>query len=153
MTGAAVNGGAVHLAPDHLAEIEAAAEAAYPEEACGLLIGASDPARGHWVNAIAPSKNVARPPRTRRFEVDPVLRIELERRLRDAPEAVIGVYHSHPDGPAVPSETDTKMIFDLALVWLITAVADGIATETTAHVPKPDRSGFAPVALYIKDAP
>lgn len=140
---------AVRLAPEHLRAIERAAEDAYPEEACGLLVGCSAPGEGYRVNAVEASANVAEPPRTRRFEVDPRLRLRLMRTLKDEPDDVIGVYHSHPDGSAAPSETDISMIFEPDMVWLITAVADGRAGATTGWRPAEDRSAFLPLELEL----
>ena len=72
-----------------------------PRECCGLLVGA----RSRVIVAV-PMRNLARG-RTR-YRVDPAAHIALQRLLRViAPEAsIVGVYHSHPHGPAVPSETD-----------------------------------------------
>ena len=139
----------VRLTHEQLRAIERAAEAAYPEEACGLLVGRSAPGGGYLVSAVEASANVAEPPRTRRFEVDPKLRLRLERELRESPDSVIGVYHSHPDGSAKPSETDISMIFEPAMVWLITAVADGRAGATTGWRPTDDGSAFTPLGLAL----
>ena len=72
-----------------------------PRECCGLLVGN----RGR-VAAAVPMHNVARG-RTR-YQIDPRAHITLNRVLRRvAPAlAVVGAYHSHPRGRAVPSETD-----------------------------------------------
>ena len=137
------------LSPAQLQAIERAAEAAYPEEACGLLVGHAEPSGAWQVNAVEASANVAEPPRTRRFEVDPRLRLRLERETRDGPDAIIGVYHSHPNGSAAPSETDISMIFEPDMVWLITAVADGRAGATMAYKPTEDGAAFLPLGLDL----
>ena len=139
----------VRLSPWQLQAIERAAEAAYPEEACGLLVGRAEPGGAWQVNAVEASANVAEPPRTRRFEVDPKLRLRLERELRDGPDAIIGVFHSHPNGSAAPSETDISMIFEPDMVWLITAVADGRAGATMAYKPTEDGAAFRPLGLDL----
>jgi proteasome lid subunit RPN8/RPN11 len=43
-----------------------------------------------------------------RFHVDERAHIELRRKLRrlEPPLEIVGVYHSHPAGPPVPSPTD-----------------------------------------------
>ena len=139
----------VRLSSAQLRAIERAAEAAYPEEACGLLVGRAGPGGAWQVNAVEASANVAAPPRTRRFEVDPKLRLRLERELRESPDSVVGVYHSHPDGSAAPSETDISMIFEPDMVWLITAVADGRAGATRAYKPTEDGAAFRPLGLDL----
>ena len=150
----------VRLTQAQLRAIERAAEAAYPEEACGLLVGQSAPDGSCRVSAVEASANVAAPPRTRRFEVDPKLRLRLERALRDGPDSVVGVYHSHPDGSAAPSTTDIAMIFEPAMVWLITAVdgdgdgdgGGGRAGTTTAWRPADDGTAFVPLGLDLGGA-
>lgn len=139
----------VRLSPAQLQAIERAAEAAYPEEACGLLVGRAETGDTWQVNAVEASANVAEPPRTRRFEVDPKLRLRLERELRDGPDSIIGVYHSHPNGSAEPSKTDISMIFEPDMVWLITAVADGRAGATMAYKPTEDGAAFRPLGLDL----
>ncbi|MDE0389354.1 MAG: M67 family metallopeptidase [Rhodospirillales bacterium] len=139
----------VRLSPAQLQVIERAAEAAYPEEACGLLVGRAETGDTWQVNTVEASANVAEPPRTRRFEVDPKLRLRLERELRDGPDAIIGVFHSHPNGSAEPSKTDISMIFEPDMVWLITAVADGKAGATMAYKPTEDGAAFRPLGLDL----
>ena len=140
----------VRLSPAQLQVIERAAEAAYPEEACGLLVGRAEPGGAWQVRAVEASANVAEPPRTRRFEVDPKLRLRLERELREGPDSVVGVYHSHPNGSAAPSETDISMIFEPNMVWLITAVAGGKAGATMAYKPTEDGAAFRPLGLELR---
>lgn len=84
---------------DHAAETS-------PREACGVLVGHRDDE-----NAVAttahPMENVADAPHVR-YEIDPEALLE----LLDAAEAtdrdVVGFYHSHPAGPASPSDTDHR---------------------------------------------
>ena len=139
----------VRLTPAQLQTIERAAEAAYPEEACGLLVGRFGPGGAWRVNAVEASANVAEPPRTRRFEVDPKLRLRLERELRESPDSVMGVYHSHPNGSAAPSETDISMIFEPDMIWLITAVSEGRAGVTMAYKPTGDGAAFRPLGIDL----
>ncbi|HUF48140.1 MAG TPA: M67 family metallopeptidase [Vicinamibacterales bacterium] len=72
-----------------------------PRECCGLLLGTPD----HVTSCLAMS-NVARG--TGRFRVDPRAHLDLQRLVRRLSPAlaIVGVYHSHPKGPAVPSATD-----------------------------------------------
>jgi proteasome lid subunit RPN8/RPN11 len=66
-----------------------------------LLVGAGD-----RIRLAVPMRNLARG-RTR-YEVDPAGHIALRRVLRAIEPGleIVGAYHSHPRGPAVPSETD-----------------------------------------------
>jgi proteasome lid subunit RPN8/RPN11 len=108
-----------------ISRIVAAAQQAYPEECCGLLIGRRMTADDLRVTAVAESTNVAPALRNRRFEVDPALRLALMRALRGSDETIVGHYHSHPDGRAEPSAHDAAMAFEPDLLWLIVAAAAG----------------------------
>ncbi len=110
----------IRAAPPVLDAIRDHAAQAWPEECCGLLVGTRDAAETGAVQietAVA-CRNVAAEPR-RAFEVEPQVRIDLERRLRGTGRAVVGHYHSHPDGPASPSASDHAQAFEPQLVWLI----------------------------------
>ena len=137
------------LGAGHLRKIEAAARAAYPEEACGLLVGLDDPAGAANVTAVVESANVAADDRTRRFEVDPAVRIRLERDLRNVPERLVGHYHSHPGGPAIPSAHDLERVFEPELIWLVIGLREGDIQDVRAWRPGTDGSAFEPVPLTI----
>jgi proteasome lid subunit RPN8/RPN11 len=112
-----------------LVTVERIALGAAPLEACGLLEGTIQGSQ-YKVTAIHPSQNMASEPADR-FEVDPRLLLRLQKDLRGGPTALVGIYHSHPRGPAAPSATDLAMAWQLELVWVITAV--GPPVRTTAH--------------------
>jgi proteasome lid subunit RPN8/RPN11 len=133
-----------------LARIVAAAERAYPEEGCGLLIGRREPDGRLRVTELADSANVAdAPSRRRRFEVDPAVRFAAMRRLRGTGEDVVGHWHSHPDGPAEPSAYDAAMAFEPGLAWLIVAVAGGNAAGTAAFEWDAGMAAFRSRALVL----
>jgi len=74
-----------------------------PRECCGLLVG-----RGRHVAFAVPTANLASS--ASRFRVADRAHISLRRALRGFTPAlaVIGAYHSHPRGPARPSERDVR---------------------------------------------
>jgi proteasome lid subunit RPN8/RPN11 len=84
--------------------ILAHAERDAPRECCGLLIGRS----GRVLHAAA-MRNISASPRVR-FRIDPREHIVLRRELRRLSPAleIVGVYHSHPAGPAEPSPRDRR---------------------------------------------
>jgi proteasome lid subunit RPN8/RPN11 len=115
-----------------LVRLRAACEAAYPNEACGLIVGRAE-ATGFRVSRLEPSRNLAENAR-HAFEIDPRLRLAQQRALRGSGEAIIGLYHSHPDGSARPSATDLENAWEPELVWVIAAVAAGRVEAVTAHL-------------------
>ena len=86
------------------------AERAFPHEACGLLIGRVDE-NGVVVTRALPCPNQAPfEERHHRFSIDPRAVINVRRSLRGTPESIMGFYHSHTDGRAVPSVLDLEHI-------------------------------------------
>ncbi len=135
----------IRLRDADLRRIEAAAEAAYPREACGLLVGRAE-GNAIVVEEVVASDNIAHA--ADEFEVDPQVRIDTERRLRGCTASVVGLYHSHPDHPANPSARDAARAWEPELIWLITPVERGRAGRTLAHKPDPS-GGFGPVAMAV----
>ncbi len=143
---------AVRLDRAVLDGIERAAEAAWPREACGLLLGRT---MGRpvvvEVTRAAPSENVAADPE-RSFEVAPALFARLAADPASGGARLVGLYHSHPDGPAAPSPRDRAAAWQDGWIWLITAVADGRAGTTAAHVAigaAGEGRAFRPVPLEV----
>lgn len=139
------------LSQQALRVIEAAAETAYPFEACGLLVGHVTADEAYTVVRVVPSRNVAAEATGRRdrFEIDPKLRFETMRALEGTPDAILGHYHSHPDHPAEPSATDLSMAWDKGFVWVIVPVTKDGAGAATAHVLAGD--GFAAIPIKLRD--
>jgi proteasome lid subunit RPN8/RPN11 len=105
----------IHLARGIVNAIRAEAVNAYPQEACGLLLG-----RGDKVAKIRPCANIAPDP-MRHFEIDPAALIAALRAERAGGQAVLGYYHSHPSGSATPSITDAAMAAHDGRIWAICA--------------------------------
>lgn len=98
----------------------------YPYEICGALIGHQE-GEVLRVQRVASFPNVAdETQRRRRFAIDPVAILRLERELRGSGEQLLGFYHSHPDHEAAPSVTDMEY-FRLwpETAWLIVPVRQG----------------------------
>ena len=133
-----------------LKQIVAAAEKAFPLEACGLLVGYTDDKGARQVTDVHDSPNLAADAR-HAFEVDPALLITLHRRARRGGDKVIGLYHSHPNIRAQPSQTDLERAWEPDLTWLITSVVAGQAVLTTAHKMIDDGSRFEQVLLRTDD--
>lgn len=145
----------ITLTAAQLGEIEEHARRALPAEACGLIVGRIAGDGDAVVTALHPSENLAEGCGS--FEVDPGLHIAIRRGLRGGDEEIIGVYHSHPEGPAEPSAHDARAAVYGGWVWLITALQapEGVAvTRAFRHLPG-DASGpaparFAPVKIRLR---
>ncbi len=140
----------IRLTGRQINQIKDASTAAYPAECCGLLIGNKDNKGAILVSRIVPSVNQLSQQGNDRFEIDPQTRIDLERALRDTPECIIGHYHSHPDHPADPSQTDLEQAYEPDLIWLIVSVRKGEATDVKAHRLDTTTKSFAEIKCIIE---
>ncbi|MBE7386219.1 MAG: M67 family metallopeptidase [Leptolyngbya sp. SIO1E4] len=118
---------ALTLKQAQMQAMAAQAENTYPEECCGLLLGTLE--REHdrrWVHELLPLENrwtaevqaliepnPAFPASTldkrTRYWIDPKAVMEAQRYVRDRGWIILGVYHSHPDNSALPSERDRRL--------------------------------------------
>ena len=135
------------VTPSQMRRIAKAAEAAYPEECCGLLVGRSEPSGDRVVTRVVASPNVAEGDRKDNFEVDPQVRFDVMRKLGDGPKKIIGHYHSHPGHAGEPSARDLEMAYESEMVWLIVAVKNGLAQRPRAHIVDPAGTGFREIEL------
>lgn len=97
------------------------ARAGYPEETCGLLIGESRP-KGLVVREVRQATNLERSRAADRYVLDPVAFLDADRDAREAGLEILGFWHSHPDSPAVPSETDRTRAW-VGYAYVIVSVA------------------------------
>lgn len=95
----------VNVPPRVLAGLRRHAAAALPAECCGALIGAAAGRRIDVRTAI-PLQNDA--PQGR-FHIDAGVVRRLERQATGAGVALVGFYHSHPQGPSTPSPADLEL--------------------------------------------
>ena len=83
------------------------AQAAYPDECCGAMIGSLDGANKRVEYALA-LDNVSQGSQRARYELRPEDLLRADREARERKLDLIGIYHSHPDCDAYFSETDLK---------------------------------------------
>lgn len=112
-----------------LAQIGEEARAAFPNECCGLIEGVIGE-DAVTVLALHPAANLAPDPASG-FEIDPAVHLRLLRTLRGTGRAIVGCYHSHPNGKAEPSARDRATGGQEGFVWVIAAVT-GVIVEIKA---------------------
>lgn len=137
--------GEVTIAAPALASLRCHGERDYPNEACGLLLGTSG-AAGVAIDESFPVRNLNEERARDRYDLDPRGQLEADRRARGSGRDVVGVYHSHPDHPALPSEFDRAHAYP-GWVYVIVKVAGGVAAEAGAFVLGETDEAFAEVAL------
>lgn len=133
---------------DHfLDRIKIHARETYPEECCGFLFGTtSGPEKS--VDDLLELKNSSEENRTRRFIIKPEDYRDAESLARKKGLDVLGIYHSHPDHPARPSQFDLEH----ALPWwsyVIIGVDRGEPSKIASWLLQEDRAGFEEERLVI----
>ncbi len=125
------------LTHNQVAQIVAHARSEAPLEACGLLGGPDG-----QVQQVYPAVNVLHS--ATRYEIDPH---ELIAALRDMEDQGWGpdplaIYHSHPQGPETPSQTDIALAGYPDTVYLIIAHLDR---------PTPSLRGFYIIRQQVQE--
>src|SRR5207253_7226608 len=77
--------------------------------------------RGARALSSYPLRNQSPQPETRFFAAPEDI-FKAMRRMREARENLLAIYHSHPRGPAQPSASDIEMAFYPEAVYLIAAL-------------------------------
>lgn len=108
---------------EHADAIRAHALADAPNECCGILAGVMEADR-ILVREVHPADNVWEGERTHRFLLDPRAQLRVQRDCRERGLSVVGFYHSHPEGAAVPSGFDTELAWP-EMSYVIVALRDG----------------------------
>lgn len=103
------------------AQILREAQDAYPRECCGLIEGLRE-AENFRITALYPACNLA--DAADRFEIDPRDQFAAYKAARAQGRAIIGCYHSHPNGRAEPSVTDLAGAAEENFLWLIASNPD-----------------------------
>ncbi|PSQ86478.1 MAG: hypothetical protein BRD42_05015 [Bacteroidetes bacterium QS_3_64_15] len=115
---------------------------AYPEEGCGFLLGTVTDDGTNRVTTLHRAANRHAENRQRRYALTADDYRDADAAAQDQELDVVGVYHSHPDHPARPSETDLEEAPFPGYTYVIVAVHDGTPEALTAWILAPDRSEF-----------
>ncbi|MDR1081117.1 MAG: M67 family metallopeptidase [Deltaproteobacteria bacterium] len=122
------------------------AEMAYPYECCGLVLGelaGPDGGLRRISGAVALDNTREGEARRRRFVIEPADFLRAEREALASGLEVLGIYHSHPDHPAVPSGYDLSRALPF-YSYLIVSVGEGVSGDLTSWRLEDDRGSFAP---------
>ncbi len=105
---------------DKLIEI---CEKGFPNEVCGVLIGKKNK-EIFIIDDYYICENLNKERSIDRYELNPIDYIKAEDRAKKSNASIIGIYHSHPNHPAIASETD-KMFAWPDMAYLIYSIYDG----------------------------
>jgi proteasome lid subunit RPN8/RPN11 len=125
------------------------ASAAYPREACGLLLGREAPAGRQMLLAV-PTRNAFDGDQRDRFSIDPADLARVQREARASGLDLLGVFHSHPDDEAYFSRTDLEN----ACPWyanVVLSIREGKYAGAACFNVDPDQTAATPEPFEIAD--
>ena len=125
-----------NITQDSLAAIERHATETYPHECCGALLSSGDVIVGTFA-----LDNTTDGPAERRFLVGPGEYRRAEQWASAQGGTLAGFYHSHPDHPARPSQTDLDNAWPNFL-YVIVSVVGAVPRDITCWRLKEDRQAF-----------
>jgi proteasome lid subunit RPN8/RPN11 len=135
------------VVPERLiAQMNAHVEKAYPEEGAGFLIGEA----GEVKEILALSNSREDGARHNRFLFTPEDYLQAELKAESLGLSLIGVFHSHPDSPNVPSEYDREWAQPF-FSYIITRVDDGKAVSSRSWRLAEDRSGYEEEEVQVSE--
>lgn len=121
----------IHIAPNVLNQLYADARVTFPDECCGFLFGRETGGGDRHISDILIVDNSKEGDKRRRFEVSPRDYLRAERYAAAHDLELLGVYHSHPNHPAIPSEHD-RVAAQPFFSYVIVSVRDGEIAELTS---------------------
>ena len=92
-------------------ELKQIVAAGYPHEVCGLLVGRLEGPRVE-IERVVQAENLNKERARDRYELDPQAFIRADRAAREDGLEILGIWHSHPEAPAMPSVTDLERAFE-----------------------------------------
>lgn len=111
----------IHLPAGLYNEMIRHAATHYPEEACGLLAGTIDGRIGR-ATRLYPVENVLHSPVA--YEMEPLAQVRAMIAIESEGLELVGIYHSHPAGPASPSRTDVAQAYYPDAAQIILSLAE-----------------------------
>ena len=115
----------LNIKKEHYDAMIAHLQAAYPLEGCGLLAG-----NGRFSTQIYCIDNILRSPVA--YEMDPHQQISAMLEFEEWGESMLAIFHSHPTGPQIPSETDIRQAYYPEAIYLIVSFENKNAPVTRA---------------------
>jgi len=130
----------IEVGAAHRDEMRRHAEEAYPHECCGFLVGVNGE-KGKTIRSIRRAANTRDDSPQNRYLIDPLEFLKAERQARADGLDIIGIYHSHPDHPARPSEFDREHAWPY-YSYIIFSVERGNVVDARSWLLDESRAAF-----------
>ena len=135
------------ISNDLLVRIDAHLEAAYPDEGAGFLLGVEGEVKEILTLPNAREDGA----RHNRFLIMAKEYMKAEVKADSLTMSLIGVFHSHPDCPNVPSEYDREWA-QPSFSYLIARVDNGKVVSLRSWKLKEDRSNYDEEEVFILES-
>lgn len=129
------------LLRQHIQTIYTHAETTYPEECCGIIFGhltsegktvvevmSTENAWNAETAADFPKDDTLDYSKKQRYAIAPQVMLQAQREARERNLNIVGIYHSHTDHPAIPSEFDRQCAWQ-EYSYIIVSVQNGKASD------------------------
>jgi proteasome lid subunit RPN8/RPN11 len=113
----------IQIEPQALDTMVDDALSTFPDECCGFFFGREE-GEERLVTQVQVVHNAKEGDKRRRYEISPRDYLKAEATANEQGLTLLGVYHSHPNHPAVPSETD-RLSAQPFFSYLILSVQEG----------------------------
>jgi len=133
-----------------LAEMKAHALAIYPDECCGFLYGTEQTDSSRMITKILEVNNSKTGDKRRRFEISGKDYMLAEKFALENDILLLGIYHSHPNHPAIPSEHDRVAAlpyFSYVILSITPGTIDHIRSWQLNNLSQFEEEVFSPAHL------
>jgi len=139
----------ITICPEAGAVINKDGRASFPNECCGFLYGTDSPSR--TITEAIPVTNTKPGDQRRRFEISPSDYMKAEQYALAKGLQLLGVYHSHPNHPAIASKHDLAVAMPYFSYVIVSVMAGKIADLKSWRLKETEAKEFAEeVVLSVK---
>ena len=138
------------IEPSPFIQMKAHAVSIFPDECCGFLFGLEENGASRRISAIREVNNAKPGDKRRRFEVTAKDYMRAEQFALDKGFLLLGVYHSHPNHPAIPSEYDrvaAQPYFSYVILSVKLGKIDHIRSWRLNEASQFEEESFSPIHL------
>jgi len=138
----------IHIPATILDQIQAHGEKTYPYEGAGLILGQDEGSIRRVSSLIFLENAREEGSQHNRYLITPEDMLQGEKEAARLNSSILGIFHSHPDHPNLPSEYDREF----ALPWysyLITSINKGKRAGSRCWRLAEDRESFSEETIQI----
>ncbi len=136
----------IFIEEEVLQEIASFGEAGYPEEVAGLMIGDIEDGQIYVRRLLKVENHLGAPARSYSYQISSFDWQRGESAARELAMEIVGVFHTHPDHPSIPSSHDLEFALP-NFIYVIASICQGKLADLQAWKLREDRSQFDPCRL------